>query len=179
MPTEKKSLCSMCSRRISIRPANLPPTLRMCCIQGTSWNFLSRMDGRRAIDFLAAYVNDKQAVIDGCSDRISAADMAERPRRRSLELVEPEDLWWWIREDKGKRKNRALFRLGNDSRVRYDLAVTDPVWLNQLNLLSAGIYTHAFLLGGKNLRTFLTFSLSEPFEDYHYKLVAGVVIPSA
>jgi hypothetical protein len=94
---------------------------------------------------------------------------------KSLELIHPEDLWWWIREDSGKRKNRALFRAGQASRVRYDLAVTDPGWLDRLNLLPAGIYPHAFFFNGKLPRTLLTMSLSEPFEGFHYKLVAGVV----
>ena len=34
---------------------------------------------------------------------------------------------------------------------------------------------HALLSGCKPLKTFLTVSLSEPFEGFHYKLVAGVV----
>jgi hypothetical protein len=103
----------------------------------------------------------------------------ESPRERSLELIQPDDLWWWIREEKGKRKNRALFRVSRESRVRYDLAVTDPAWLDQLNLLPAGIYPHAFFFKAKPPKTFLTMSLSEPFEGFHYKLVAGVVCLSA
>jgi hypothetical protein len=90
-------------------------------------------------------------------------------------LVHPEDLWWWIREENGKRKNRAVFRLGQVDRIRYDLAVTDPKCLDQLNLLPAGIYPNSFFHGGKSSKTFLTLSLSEPFEGFHYKLVAGVV----
>jgi hypothetical protein len=60
-------------------------------------------------------------------------------------------------------------------RVRYDLAVTDPAWLKLMNQLPAGIYPHTLLSGGKPAKTFLTISLSEPFEGFHYKLVAGVV----
>jgi hypothetical protein len=97
------------------------------------------------------------------------------PRERSLELIEPEDLWWWVREEKGKRRNRAVFRVSHDSRVRYDLAVTDPAWLDQLNLLPAGIYPHAFFFKDRPPRTLLTVSLSEPFEGFHYKLIAGVI----
>jgi hypothetical protein len=60
-------------------------------------------------------------------------------------------------------------------RACYDLAVTDPVWLDQLKLLPAGIYPNALFFKGKLPRTLLTVSLSEPFEGFHYKLVAGVV----
>jgi hypothetical protein len=84
-------------------------------------------------------------------------------------------LWWWIRDGAGRRRNRALFRLGKTGRIRYDLAVTDPKWIDMLNLLPAGIYPHALLSGGKPSRPYLTISLSEPFEGFHYKLVAGVV----
>jgi hypothetical protein len=49
--------------------------------------------------------------------------------------------------------------------VRYDLAVTDPAWLDQLNLLPVGIHPHAFLFAGKPLerlsRRFLLYSDEE------------------
>ena len=56
-----------------------------------------------------------------------------------------------------------------------DLPVTDPKWLDLLNLLPAGIHPHALLSGCKPSKTFLAISLSEPFEGFQYKLVAGVV----
>jgi hypothetical protein len=95
----------------------------------------------------------------------------------SIELLicEADDLWWWIRDEAGKRRNRALFRLGHPNRIRYDLAVTDPAWLRQLNLLSPGIYPNALLTGSTTRKTLLTASLSEPFEGFHYKLIAGVI----
>jgi hypothetical protein len=53
--------------------------------------------------------------------------------------------------------------------------VTDPATLDVLNLLPASIYPHAFLFGGKPPKTLLTISLSEPFDGFLYKLVAGVI----
>jgi hypothetical protein len=38
-----------------------------------------------------------------------------------------------------------------------------------------GIYPHAHFFDGKPPRTFLTMSLGELFEGFHYKLVAAVV----
>jgi len=55
------------------------------------------------------------------------------------------------------------------------LPLTDPAWLDQLNLLPTGIHSHALLCGERPSKTFLTVSLSEPFDGFHYKLVAGVV----
>jgi len=134
-----------------------------------------RFDGARDSRFLADYLNKGPSVLGGAGDRVYARKFEKAAVERSLELIEPADLWWWIRDEDGKRKNRALFRLGHVSRTRYDLAVTDPVWLNQLNLLAAGIYPHALFFKHKAPRTLLTISLSEPFEGFHYKLVAGVV----
>jgi hypothetical protein len=139
------------------------------------WQPLRHFDEPRDARFLAAYVSKGPAILQGCGDRVYARKIESAPLAKSLELIEPQDLWWWIREEKGTRRNRAVFRLGHVSRFRYDLAVTDPAWLDQLKLLPAGIYPHAFFFKAKFPATYLTMSLSEPFEGFHYKLVAGVV----
>jgi len=143
------------------------------------WRMLRRFDKLQCAKHFPDYISQRPSVLQGYGDRVSTEKVAETPRERSLELIQPEDLWWWIREEKGKRRNRAVFRVAQESRVRYDLPVTDPAWLDQLNLLPAGIYPHAFISGGKPPKTFLTISLSEPFEGFHYKLVAGVISVAA
>jgi hypothetical protein len=77
----------------------------------------------------------------------------------------------WIREEGSKRRYRALFRRHH---VTYDLAVTDPRWLERLDLLPAGIYPHATFADSVTA-TWLTISLSEAFHGWHYKLVAAVI----
>jgi hypothetical protein len=139
------------------------------------WRHVRRFGEPSDAQFLAGCVNREPVVLQGYCDRISASQLEKVPAKCSLGLVDPEDLWWWIRDDAGKRRNRAVFWLGRAGRVRYDLAVTDPKWLDILNLLPAGIYPHSLLHGGKPPKTLLTVSLSEPFEGFHYKLVAGVV----
>ena len=148
-------------------------------VTGTPWQSIRRFEEPRDTRFLDAFVNKGPSILQGSSDRVYGRKIEGSPVDKSLELIHPEDLWWWIREDSGKRKNRALFRAGHACRVRYDLAITDPCWLVRLNLLAAGIYPHAFFFNGKPPRTLLTLSLSEPFEGFHYKLVAGVVCPPA
>jgi hypothetical protein len=144
------------------------------------WQPIRRFDSPGDAKFLAAYVSKGPSILQGSSDRVYRRKIEGSPVEKSLELIHPDDLWWWIRDETGKRKNRALFRAGSASRVRYDLAVTDPVWLSQLNLLPAGIYPHSMFLSGKGNNTLLTISLSEPFEGFHYKLVAGVIcLPAA
>lgn len=144
-------------------------------ITSKPWQPLRRFDQPSDAQFLAAFVNNEPVVLQGYCDRVPASRFEKSPAQCSLGLVHPDDLWWWIRSDTGKRKNRALFRLGKVGRIRYDLAVTDPKWLDLLNLMPAGIYPHALLSGGKLQKTFLTISLSEPFDGFLYKLVAGVV----
>ncbi len=136
---------------------------------------MRRFDEPRDAKFLAAYVNKGPAILQGYCDRVYGRKIEASHAERSLELIHPDDLWWWIREENGKRKNRAVFRVGHVGRVRYDLAVTDPEWLEKMRSLPEGIYPHAHFLEGKQLKTFLTISLSEPFEGFHYKLVAGVI----
>ena len=144
-------------------------------VTGKPWRPVRRFDEPRDALFLKDYLNKRPALLESYSDRVYVRKFAEVPASHSLELVQPEDLWWWIREEKGKRRNRAVFRLGHASRVRYDLAVTDPKWLEQLRSRPAGIYAHESFFTGKPPDTLLTVSLSEPFENFHYKLVAGVV----
>jgi hypothetical protein len=139
------------------------------------WRPVRRFDGPSDAAFLKDYLNKGPAILQGSTDRVYAKKFSSSATEKSLELIKPDDPWWWIREDGGKRKNRALFRIGHVNRMRYDLAVTDPAWLEQLALLPAGIYPHSFFFRGSPPKTLLTLSLSEPFEGFHYKLVAGVV----
>jgi hypothetical protein len=139
------------------------------------WRPVRRFDEPRDARFLTAFVNKGPSVLQGYYDRVYSRKFETTPADKSLELIHPDDLWWWIRDETGKRKNRAVFRVGHAGRVRYDLAVTDPAWLEKMHSLPGGIYPHAYFSGGKPSKTFLTISLSEPFEGFHYKLVAGVV----
>lgn len=139
------------------------------------WQPIRRFDEHQDARFLAAFLSNRPVVLQGYGDRVTAHRVEETPMARSLELIDPEDLWWWIREENGKRKNRAIFRVSHISRIRYDLSVTDPVWLEKMHSLPLGIYPHSRFFDGKPPKTLLTISLSEPFEGFHYKLVAGVV----
>jgi hypothetical protein len=142
------------------------------------WQLLKRPCSGKLWDQMSRHAEGGATVLGGYGDRIAADDLKRRPMLASLALIEPEELWWWVREKDGERKNRALFRR---NRVTFNLAVTDPQWLQQMNLLPAGIYPHA-MLAPKAKHTWLTVSLSEAFEAragigaWHYRLVAGVIV---
>ena len=103
---------------------------------------------------------------------MSVEEIQTKPLQASLVLVCPTEIHWWIRGEGDKRKNRALFRRHN---VTYDLSVTDPRWLERLNLMPAGIYPHS-TFAEADCETWLTVSLSEAFHGWHYKLVAAVLV---
>ena len=136
---------------------------------------VDRFDQPRHAVRLKAFLSGNASILQGASDRIYRKKFDATPVPHSIELIKPDDLWWWIRDESGKRRNRALFRVGAANRIRYDLAVTDPAWLRQLNLLNPGIYPNSLLSGSKSHQTLLTVSLSEPFEGFHYKLAAAVI----
>jgi hypothetical protein len=144
-------------------------------IAGSPWRWMRRFDEPADVDLLKAAVNPEPIVLQGYCDRIDVHKFENTTARVSLSLLEPEDLWWWIRDISGKRRYRANFRLGRDGRIRYDLPVTDPAWLDQLHLLPDGIHPHNLLCANRPTQTFLTASLSEPYEGFHYKLIAGVI----
>src|ERR1035438_8589390 len=83
------------------------------------WRFVRSFDSLAESQFLATCISGKSNVLEGCGDRIETTRFEAEPALCSLELNHPEDLWWWIREENGKRKNRALFRLGHLGRIRY------------------------------------------------------------
>jgi hypothetical protein len=136
------------------------------------WQPVRRFDEPRDMRLLSACIGKRPCVLQGCRDRVTASWVEKKAVDQSLQLVRPEDLWWWIREETGKRRNRAVFR---QNRTRYDLAVTDPVWLEKLRPLAPGIYPHAHFFSIEPPKTLLTVSLSEPFERFHYKLAAAVL----
>jgi hypothetical protein len=146
-------------------------------VAGTPWRRVRCFDRRNDLEILRNAVSPEPIVLQDYGDRIDIHAFDNCAARVSLSLLKPEDLWWWIREENGKRRSRASFRLGHESRIRYDLPVTDPAWLDQLNLLPTGIYPHTTLCANRPTDTFLTASLSEPFEGFHYKLIAGVIDP--
>lgn len=139
------------------------------------WQLVERPAKAAQWQRLTGAADKANTILRGYRDRMASGEVQSKPLVSSLVLVCPSEIHWWVREERGKRRNRALFQRHH---VTYDLAVTDPHWLEQLNLLPAGIYPHASL-ASKPEDTWLTISLSEEYFGWHYKLVAGVIVPPA
>lgn len=141
-----------------------------------AWKLVERPCSAKTWAKVEAHAVNKGSLLGGYGDRVWASLFCEHPAKASLALVCPSDIWWWVREDRGKLKYRALFRRNN---VTFDLAVTDPRWLEQVHLLPTGIHPHG-LLAPDARETWLTISLSEAFNPggggaAHFRIVAGVI----
>jgi hypothetical protein len=141
-------------------------------IAGTKWRLVARSATEGQWAELTGEKTKSKGIISDHRDRIAIWELKYKPLKASLCLICPSEIYWWIREDKGKRKYRALFHYNY---VTYDFALTDPHWLDQLKLLPDGIYPHS-TFAGTATETWLTISLSEPYFNFHYKLVAGVIV---
>jgi hypothetical protein len=141
------------------------------------WRLVERPCSAKTWAKVAADVEKRGPLLGGYGDRAWATVFRKRPATASLALVCPTELWWWVREERGKVKFRAVFRRDN---ITFDLAVTDPRWLEAMKLLPAGIYPHRMLAPDAE-QTWLTVSLSEAFSPggggaAHFRIVAGVVV---
>jgi hypothetical protein len=119
-------------------------------------------------------------------DRLEWDYLQQNPLQSSLCLIRPQTIQWKIttKAHSNQRKFRAIFSL---QQVQYDLAITDPIWRNQLDLLPDGEYTSENIIKILELQNFnpqrflLTISLSEPFQSserepmYCFKLIAAVI----
>ncbi|MDP2267689.1 MAG: helix-turn-helix domain-containing protein, partial [Deltaproteobacteria bacterium] len=103
---------------------------------------------------------------NGLNDRIPEA-IAGKAIDSSLYLIKPVNLVIIVSDDlDGRKKVRARFEFKG---VSYLLAVTDPAIEKEYLYRDIGEYPFT----AKDL--YLTISLGEPFNDYCYKLVAGVI----
>ncbi|HEX9200131.1 MAG TPA: hypothetical protein VF865_11275 [Acidobacteriaceae bacterium] len=144
-------------------------------IAPSRWRLIERPATERQWAGLTNEKAGSKGILRDHRDRIAAWELKYKPMKSSLTLICPSEIYWWIREDKGKRKYRALF---HHNYVTYDFALTDPHWLDRLKLLPDGIHPHANFAGAAS-ETWLTISLSEPYFSFHYKLVAGVIVRNA
>lgn len=141
-------------------------------IAPVGWRLLQRPASTAQLQKVTAAADKGTTILRGASDRMPVEEIQSKPLQSSLVLVCPSEINWWIRGEGDKRKNRSLFRRHN---ITYDLAVTDPRWLERLNLMPAGIYPHS-TFAEPDSETWLTVSLSEAFHGWHYKLVAAVLV---
>jgi ATP-dependent DNA helicase RecQ len=103
----------------------------------------------------------------GRNDRMPL-ELARGTLSSSLLFICPDELCISVEEDlRGLPRVRARFNYRGD---RYRLAVTDPVIAERYIQRNLGDYPV------EGYRSFLTVSISEPFEGFCYKLIAAVIL---
>jgi hypothetical protein len=60
--------------------------------------------------------------------------------------------------------------------AEYDLPVSDPAWENRLSALKIGSYDNTEAGISASQSTFLTVSLTEPFNGSYFKLIAAAIV---
>jgi len=147
-------------------------------ISGLRWHLVERPASASVASLLRSHLAPGPAILGSGSGRVAYDELFRSPARASLALVLPRDLVWHAPGNprRSRPQVRARFRLGG---VVYDLAVTDPVFLEMLGDLPQGSSIPAASHLKPDESLLLTISLGEPFEGFCYKLVAAVVVVPA
>lgn len=131
-----------------------------------TWELVARPAPRTSLALLRNYILAAPTLLGNTYDRIHLKKFGYAPVGASLALVIPQAVTWQVKETgPGQHQLRALFTL-NDT--EYNLAVTDLEWGQRFFTCQPG-YTQT------DQRIVLIISLGEPFNNYCYKLVAGVL----
>ncbi|TVQ46660.1 MAG: hypothetical protein EA365_05100 [Gloeocapsa sp. DLM2.Bin57] len=139
----------------------------------TSCQYSSLSEKQRLTSFLEHLATPKSYIFNSFEDKISYNHILKNPLKSSLVIVKPENLSFKISTN-DKRKIKASFDLKGS---HYHLAVTDPIFLKKILYFSDGDYPveELSLPNFNSEHIFLTISLGEPYHEYCYKLVAGVI----
>ena len=137
------------------------------------WELVSRPISPELIPVLRSAVQRGGLILGDRTPKLAMSELTDNPAGASLTLVSPTEFRWKIvSTPENAHKPRIVFKHGGE---RYDLPITDPLWVERLRELTVG--THAPDAAGleRNQRVLLTISLSEEFEDHFcYKLAAAV-----
>ncbi len=140
-------------------------------IRGGRWDWSGRFDMSRLGDLVdevdRLWINGYHSHA-GLNDRMPLP-LAESTLSSSLLFIRPEELSIGVEQDsKGLNRVRAKFMFKGES---YRLAVTDPEIQGRYLPMTIGEYPLDCP------ETYLTISISEPFEGFCYKLAAAIILP--
>lgn len=145
-------------------------------IDGSEWKPVQRPASKQYYaEVVADAVSPDPLLFGGAEHRVSERQFERRAARESLVLVQPGEIAWHLEPDPqdGRNPARVKFQLGH---VEYDLPLTDPEFRRLLSGLSPGTHSTRELRIPQGRKLLLTISLTEPFNGFCYKLVAGVVV---
>jgi hypothetical protein len=140
-------------------------------IDGSCWALCTCSTTKTCLAILRKAIVAGPELLTGVADRIPFAQFQKEPAAASLALVAPEDLYVYDHLRRGgRRQARGRFSLGTGDRLTlYDLPITEPHW--QRTILNGSPHTLRQAEG----KFLLTISLSEPFAEKCYKLIAAIM----
>ncbi|SRR5216683_2832002 len=142
-------------------------------VTAAQWQRLGHLQPTEARDFLRAHAITGPDLLGNRADRVPHQYLTEHPGAASLCVIQPAGLQWRVTSSRnGRRQTRASFVFAG---TPYDLSVTDQIWEGRLRDLPCGGPKQAAASTASREETFLTISLSEPFNDSCFKLVAAVI----
>jgi len=145
-------------------------------ISNKPWVLVSRPTGPDLYGILRSALEPGPSLLGSFDKRISA-DLAVQ-LNASLALIAPSKMRWFVGRDLyGHSQARVLFEMNGQS---YNLPITDPAWTSRIvrrcSLLENGPHPREAIGISRASKVLLTVSLSEAFNGYCYKLVAGIVV---
>jgi putative nucleic acid modification protein with dual OB domain len=140
------------------------------------WALIERPAGPKAQAIVRASLVRGPSLLGSSEKRIGASLALRAPA--SLAATHPSKLQFFVQRDLYDRlQPRVLFDLDGKA---YNLPITDPGWtsriVRKLMNLDPVNYPSDIVGISKDEEVVFTVSLSEPFQSYCYKLVAGIVV---
>ncbi len=159
--------------RVPAQPENV-------LIDGSEWELSKRLDPPEAEKKLRRYLTAGPALLGNRGSAVKG-EIAAQGVEASLALLEPRSEIEFVlgspEEGHGKPRPRVSFALGSRG---YELPVTDIPVEEAMREVGAGTYKPEDLGFDAAGTVFLTVSLGEEYEGWHYKLVAAVLfLPQA
>lgn len=143
-------------------------------ISGAQWQRLGHLSRQEAKPWLQRAANPGPYLLGSPLDRISHEYLVKHPIQSSLCLVEPAKILWRVKTNvRHSRQVRAIFSLAS---TEHNLSVSDPAWMGRLSDLRIGSYNNTEVGVSASQSTFLTVSLTEPFNGNCFKLIAAVIV---
>jgi hypothetical protein len=155
-------------------PADDPVQPENVLIRDEPLEAIGRVAPDDAYRRLSPHLVDGPELFGNFSDSVSESE-AELGVPCSLALIEPQSLWFELRQPwmgRGRSKPRALFELSGSM---YDFGLTDRVVRPRLFRAAHGTHTLPELDFAPPVHTLLTVSLGGVFRGSCWKLAAGVV----
>lgn len=160
--------------RLEAAPSQEPHQPENWRISGAQWQRLGHLSRQQGRLWLHQTASPGPHILGSLLSSVSYDYLVEHPMQSSLCVVEPGGILWHITTNyRGNRQIRAIFRLAG---AEYNLPISDPIWKDNLRNLGFGSYQNYEVGIPPDRPTFLTVSLTEPFNGYCYKLIAAVIV---